>query len=184
MGISLSKAEAGDGALRAVGVFELWKNIVVSTLLGVTALVGAVAVQRYHSGWRTGTFKVEEAECAPPSRETSCSSHGNCNTREVTHCNTVKVDGFHHPFAAAYVSPDAPPKRGDDVKVVFDPKDKDKGAELARNDPIDEYKAWIVAGLVVLALLLGVSAGVQYSVRGSHLAQRTAGVAGVAAAVF
>ena len=46
------------------------------------------------------------------------------------------------------------------------------------------YKAWIVAGLVVLALLLGVSAGVQYSVRGSHLAQRTAGVAGVAAAVF
>ena len=48
MGIGLSKAEAGDGALRAVGVFELWKNIVVSTLLGVTALVGAVAVQRLY----------------------------------------------------------------------------------------------------------------------------------------
>lgn len=184
MGLALSKAEPGDGALRMYGTFELWRNIVVSSLVGVAALVGAVAVYKYHSGWRTGSFKAKEVRCDPATRETSCGSHGRCTTRDVTRCGTIHVDGFSKPFSASYDAPEAPPRVGDEVKVVFDPKDRDAGAELARNDPVDEYKAYIVAGLLVLALLLGLSAGMQFAVRNSHVAQRAAGVAGVAAAVF
>lgn len=176
MGANAS-AEKGDEALRFVGTVELWKNIVVAVLVGAATLVGIVALLRYHSDWKSGRFRVTEATCAPPHPETTCDSENRCHTKRVAHCSKITVDGISQPFVAAYAEPDTPPAVGDEVEVFYAP-DKTK-AFLAHDDFVDEYKGWIVAGLVLLLVGTSASAWFQYHVRHSHLAQRVAGGAAV-----
>lgn len=177
MGASASTVEKGDEALRFVGTVELWKNIVVSTLVAVGTVVGIVALVRYHSDWTHGRFKVSEATCDPPHSQTTC-HNDRCTTKQAVSCPKLHVDGFSQAFAADYVQPAKPPTVGSEVKVFFDPKDKSQ-AFLAHNDFVDEYKSWIIAGLVLLLLGAASSAWFQYYVRGSHMAQRVAGGAAV-----
>lgn len=167
--------DKGDDALRFVGTVELWKNVVVSTLIGIGIVVGIVALLRYHSGWRSGTFTATSVTCDPPAKVRQCHD-GKCTSKTVTRCPDIRLDGFAQSFVGEYDT--SPPTTGSAVRVVYDPTDPSK-AELARNDPIDEYKSWIIAGLVLVLAGVTLSAWFQYHVRHSHLAQRVAGGAAV-----
>ena len=164
--------DKGDDALRFVGTVELWKNIVVSVVFALAGVVAIVAVVRYHSGWKSGDFKVTQAQCSTPSTQQSCTGK-KCSTSTVTHCSKLGVDGF-APFVTQYTHPAQPPSVGESVKVFYNPSDK-KQAFLAHDDAIDEYKGWIIGALALVVLGLGFSAWFQFYVRKSHLAQRVAG---------
>lgn len=169
--------DKGDEALRFVGTVELWKNILVSLFFALAGIVGAVALARYHSDWKSGEFAVKQATCDPPQTHTSCHK-GSCTTKKEVTCTAIDVDGFATPFVAQYVEPTKPPAAGAKVKVFYDPTDKSQ-AFLSHNDWVDEYKAWLIGFLALVVLGLGFSAWFQYYVRGSHLAQRVAGGAAV-----
>ena len=164
--------DKGDKALRVVGVFEIWKNIVVSLVIAILCSVGVVALLRYHSDWKHGEFKVTNVHCQAPTQHKSCND-GSCKSYAVTSCS-VTVDGFDVPFSTSYTAPDTPPSVGASAKVFYDPKDKSR-AFLAHDDFLDAYKTWFFIGLVVLIVSALASAGFQYYVRGSHLAQRVEG---------
>ena len=172
MGSSLSTP--GDAALRTVGSVRLWYDIVKSALVVVGLIVAIVLVLLHHRTWKSGSFKVESASCAPPAPEKRCDSNGSCHTAMVRQCSAIKLSGFEQPFASDYTAPRAPPTPGQSVKVFYDPDDR-KRAALARNDLVDEYKGLIVALLALIAAGAAVSGAVQYYVRKSHLAQRIAG---------
>lgn len=180
MGAAGSVTEQGDDALRLVGTVELWKNIIVSGLLCVVGIAVIVALVRYHHDWKRGSFGVKSVHCDAPHTHTSCDDdHDHCSTTRVTHCSAIVVDGFAQPFSADFVEGKQPtPTVGAHVDVFYDPHDKAK-AMLAHNDFVDAYKTWIIVGLAVLCASAAVSAGFQYYVRNSHLAQRVAGGAAV-----
>lgn len=170
MGGQLSRDDPGDHALRFVGTVELWKNIVMSSLVGLVTLVAIVLLVRYHAGWQHGEFEVKASQCGAPQSKTRCDSHGNCSAYTLTSC-TMHVDGFDEAFTAGYDSPAKPPAVGARVKVFYDPADKSK-AFLAHNDFVDDFKIWLILGLALICLGAFFTAWFQYHVRDSHMAQR------------
>lgn len=169
--------DTGDKAVRFAGTVELWKNIVISTVLCIVSVVAIVVLLRYHADYAHGDFKVASIKCNAPTTATDC-NHGSCSTKTITHCPTIRLDGLPKSFAGDYTLPAKPPAEGGTLKVFYNPEDKSE-AFLAQNDAIDEYRNWILLGLVVVCLSSAFAAWFQFSVRNSHLMQRTAAAGGV-----
>jgi hypothetical protein len=167
-------APSTDGLLRGVGTVKLWYDVVSGGLLATVLAVLTIMLVRYHSNWTSGHFTVESATCGTPR---TIPDHGDGSTEVVRTC-TATVDGFAQAFEYDDKQGAAPVTQGSQVKVFYDPNDR-KSAMLGRNDFFDEHKTMLVFSLVIAALLVSVSAVVQYMLRKNALAQRVAGGAAI-----